>query len=298
MEPIKVGFCVAYDWKLLQYSLPLIYQEASEICLSVDIERISWSGNRFSWDETGFRSLVSGIDRDGKIRVVEADFHCRHLSPMENELLQRRYMADCLGSGGWHVQLDADEFLLNFNQFVHYLRDLRTARRVNVSCPWITLYKQDASGFFYVHPRRFAEVEFIQIASRHPSYTYGRRNGYFNIHAPFPILHLSWARTEGEVWEKLCNWGHSADFKAEAAFKAWKDLDRNNYALYRNFHYLGASVWPRLGYLEGETVEAMIARAGALQLPLSSLALALQNSIWVSRAKSLARAINHRLRPT
>ena len=49
--PIKVGYCVAYDWDLLAYSLPLVYDYADKICLSIDIDYTSWGGTPFSFDE-------------------------------------------------------------------------------------------------------------------------------------------------------------------------------------------------------------------------------------------------------
>lgn len=46
---IKVGFCVAYDWNLLHVSIPKIYDDADVICLSIDKNRRSWAGLRYSW---------------------------------------------------------------------------------------------------------------------------------------------------------------------------------------------------------------------------------------------------------
>ena len=64
MDLIKIGFCVAYDWHLLRYSLPLIYDHADYICLSIDKDRISWAGEKFSFDENSFKSFVQAIDKE------------------------------------------------------------------------------------------------------------------------------------------------------------------------------------------------------------------------------------------
>jgi len=289
-EQIKVGFCVAYDWYLLQHSIPLIYEQADIICLSVDAERKSWAGNPFSWDEAGFRALVKQLDPQGKIDVYEDDFHLPGLAPMQNEVRQRKMIAERMGAGGWHIQLDTDEFFINFAGFVQHLHSLRPKRQLNVVCPWITLYKQDTEGFYYVKPTTLENTEFIQIATLWPHYEYGRRNGYFNIYTDFAILHLSWARSKEEIWEKLNNWGHKNDFDVPQYFKRWESLDTANYREYRDFHHIQPAIWPQLGFIKAVSVEELMAKAKTEQLlPLSAAKLRLKNSIWVSRLKKILK---------
>ena len=289
-QSIKVAFCVAYDWGLLAHSLPLVYEAADTICLSIDKDRISWSGNGFSWDEAGFQQLIRAIDTNSKIRLLEEDFHLSDLTPMQNEVRQRHRMAEFMGPGGWHVQLDTDEFFLGFREFAAYLKTIRTRRKVNVVCPWITLYKQGSGGFFYVKPERFSEIEYIQVATRWPHYEYGRRNGYFNILCNFPLLHFSWARSEAEMWEKLNNWGHATDFDVPRFFALWKEVSRDNYQQYKNFHHLHPEAWPRLGFLEGDSVHDMIrSQEGRFRLPVSRLLLWAQNSLWFSRLRAFLK---------
>src|SRR5687767_11009070 len=103
---IKVGYCVAYDWNLLNFSLPQVYDHADVICLSVDINRQSWSGKPFSWHEEGFRSMIRELDYAQKIKVYEEAFYDPQLLPMDNEVRQRNKIASFLGEGGWHIQLD------------------------------------------------------------------------------------------------------------------------------------------------------------------------------------------------
>src|SRR5690349_14979672 len=100
-EAIKVGFCVAYDWYLLEYALPLIYADATVIGLSIDQDRISWSGNAYPFDEAGFKALITKLDPEKKIRVLEENYHLPDLTPMQNEVRQRNLMAKHLGEGGW-----------------------------------------------------------------------------------------------------------------------------------------------------------------------------------------------------
>lgn len=290
--PIKVGFCVAYDWYLLQYSLPLIYKEADLICLSIDKDRISWAGNPFTWDEDRFSKMVRDIDINNKIKVLEENYHLPELQPMQNEVRQRKMIATFMGEGGWHLQLDADEFFMNFKGFVNYLQRLSPKRKLNVVCPWITLYKQDIDGFYYVKPEKFNQIEFIQIATQWPHYEYGRRNGYFNIHSHYGILHLSWARDEKEIWEKLNNWGHKNDFIIQDYFDQWKNLNYLNYKNYQDFHHVQPTAWSRLGFIKAKSIDEMLSislRNSFKLLPLCKWKLKLQNSIWISRLKSFLK---------
>jgi hypothetical protein len=289
--PIKVGFCIAYDWYLLQYSLPLIYKEADLICLSIDKDRISWGGNLYSWDEIGFRTIVKDIDTDNKIKVLEEDYHLPDLQPMQNEVRQRKMIAAFMGEGGWHIQLDTDEFFLDFKGFTNTLQSLSPKRKINVVCPWITLYKQDADGFYYIKPAKFNQIEFIQIATQWPHYEYGRRNGYFNIHSCFGILHLSWARDEKEIWEKLNNWGHKNDFIIQDYFDKWKNLNYMNYKNYKDFHHIQPAIWSQLDFIKAKSIDEMltISVINKIKLPLRQWKLKLMNYIWITRLRSLLK---------
>src|SRR5687768_9620496 len=102
---IKVGICVAYDWHLLQFAIPLFYNDVDRIVLSVDSHRISWANQIFDFDEEKFREMIKTLDPGKKVSIVEDNFHL-HSSPMENEVYQRNYMATILEKGGWHIQLD------------------------------------------------------------------------------------------------------------------------------------------------------------------------------------------------
>ena len=292
---IKVGFCVAYDWSLLQYSLPLIYDDSDLICLSIDQDRMSWTGVPYSWDETGFQNLISSIDSQGKIKILEENYHLPDLSPMQNEVRQRNRIAKFFGDGGWYIQLDTDEFFLNFKGFVGYLKALRPARKINVACPWITLYKQSTEGFFYVDAERFDQIEFMQIATKWPTYEYGRRNGNFNLYTDFAILHLSWARSEDEIWEKLNNWGHRDDFDIRQYFEQWQLLNVDNYRQYQNIHHLKPEAWPALGFIPAKSINELLGLEPVpIRLPILPSDLKQRNNIWLSRLASISRRLGIR----
>lgn len=287
---IKVGYCVAYDWELLRYSIPQIYDYSDFICLSIDKERKSWSGESFTWNEDGFRNMLSELDTKKKIHVYEDYFYKPDLLPMQNEVAQRNKIAQFLGEGGWHIQLDADEYFFNFKDFVQYLNNFKSNRKVNICCPLINLYKQLPDGFLWIKPNRFSKVEFIQIATQVPLYEHGRKNGYFNILTDFSILHQSWARKEEEIWEKLNNWGHKLDFDIDKYFKVWKKADKLNFHTYKNFHHLKPEAWPSLDFVQNKNIEDLM-KTGSwnFPLPIEKRKLFLENSIWYSRMKKLIK---------
>jgi hypothetical protein len=289
MNPlIKVGVCVAYDWHLLQFAIPLFYNDADRIVLSVDKDRISWANQIFDFDERKFTTMIKELDPGKKITIVAENFH-QFSSPMENEVYQRNYMATVLEKGGWHIQLDCDEYFLEFPAFVKFLKKLDESRSglANICCPLVTLYKQIPEGYLYIDASPGTR-EYIQIASRNPEYIYGRRNGHFNIYTNFLILHQSWARTEHEVIQKLKNWGHKNDFDGVKYLNQWKSVDRTNYENLKNFHPIQADVWRGLRLLEGSTLEECLKNISTIQFkPLSSLSLAIRNSKTLSRVRHL-----------
>lgn len=290
-QPIKVGICVAYDWYLLKYCLPLIYPFADTICLSLDKNRTGWSGKPYSFDEEGFRQLVTTLDTQKKISVLEEDYFVPTATPMQNEVRQRNQIAEYLGDGGWHVQLDCDEYFVDFDKFTAYLKSLgSSAGNSNVCCSWVTLYKQVDEGFLYVDPVTTENLEFMQIASHKPHYEVSRRNGNFNLYTNFRILHQSWARNEQEIVEKITNWGHSNDFDGAAYVERWKSLNAQNYQQYANFHHLNPSVYPRLGLVTGKTITEVIGHFKKMDFPtFTSTELYFKNSLFFSRVRKLLK---------
>ncbi len=295
-ELIKVGFCVAYDWRLLKYSLPAIYISSDLIYLSIDKDRISWSGNKFTFDENGFRNLIEDVDTESKIIVLEDDFHIERLSPMENEVRQRNKLADKMGNGGWHIQLDCDEYFVEFDKFVKYLHGIPKSmtRATNICCPWIVLFKKTPEGFIYVDPVKRSNLEFMQIATKEPHYEYGRRNGNFNIHTNFSILHDSWARDQEEIKEKIFSWGHSKDFDKDSYLNFWTTVDETNFKKFKNIHWLRPEVWPRLGFLKATGIEELLLLIRSSKIPFPSFSnfqLYIRNSKLFSKIRYFFRIL-------
>lgn len=293
-ELIKVGYCVAYDWKLLAKSLPLIYDGADSIILSLDKDRISWSRQRFDFDEQAFELFVRSVDTKGKIKIFEDNFHLQGLTPMQNEVRQRNAIAREHGEGGWHIQLDCDEYFIGFSDFVCYLHSIPVGRtkRTNICCPWIVLYKEVPEGFLVVNYEQKENVEFIQVATREPRYEYGRRNGDFNILTQFPLLHQSWARASVEIWEKVRNWGHSTDFDSERFCRRWDSIDLSNYQTFRNLHPVKPTQFPSLKFCDSSSIVTLFGSENFRDLIYySKLDFILANSKQLSRLRKLARII-------
>ena len=291
---IKVGFCVAYDWPLLRYAIPPIYKHADIICISLDSERKTWAGNDYEFDQQAFYNLLKELDPLGKIQVHKDNFHDSHLTAGQNEVRQRNKLAEAMGSGGWHIQLDCDEYFLEFEKFITFLRSQKKAnKRFNVCCPLITLFKEVDGGFLYVQPTASDQLEYIQIATQLPSYHYGRRNGDFNIYTNFLIIHQSWARSENEIRQKISNWGHINDFNQEKFMSGWKDLDKSNFVSWKNFHPIAPTIWPKLVWQPAITIQEFINNLNQNSIPLPTpWKLSLKNSRFISRLLALLKKLS------
>lgn len=284
MQQIKLGMTVAYDWEYLKLSLPLAYKHADKICLALDQDRISWSGTPYPFNDSEFFQFVKEIDCESKIDIYQDNFHIGKLDPMSNEVRQRRLMADRLGEGGWHLQLDTDEYIPNFKEFCHYLRLFKTKRKTTVSLPLITLWKQTKDAVYYVKHDDFFTYDLCPIATNAPEYKHGRLCGWFTITKPFYVLHQSWARKPDEIRTKISNWGHSHDFDTDKYFELWNSVNENNYKSVANFHPFLPSIWPKLGNISCKNIAELIENHGDLSFPTPrQIEISWNNSIFRSR---------------
>jgi hypothetical protein len=285
MALIKVGFLVSYDWHLLHNALPLVYAEADVMYLALDKKRLTWAGNPFSFDEKAFYAMLEHIDTEHKIKVYEDDFFVETLSPMQCEVRERNLLAKQMGEGGWHIQLDADEYFLNFKGFVSYLKKLNIAQKeINICAALLNLFKKTDTGILYIAHQN---LDLIQIATNKPYYEYGRKNGYFNHVSPFFLLHDTWARSEEEIKQKITNWGHKNDFDTEKYFLFWKSLDENNYQEAKDFHPISPAIWQALKFVEGQGIAQVIEKFTNKSFPLSKFELFLKNNRNLARVKHL-----------
>lgn len=293
---IKTGFCVAYDWEMLKTSLPKVYKQSDIICLAVDKNRKSWAGNPYDFDNKAFYQFVKEIDKDKKIILYEDDFALPNLNSRENGNRHRMLIAEKMGKGGWHIQVDADEYFLDFAGFVKYLKKLNPnptgkEKPYNVLANWISLIKRVDNGFLYVD---FEDnlPETAPFATTLPNYERARHNGDFNKLSPFYVLHETWARGEKELKFKISNWGHSseeleAQKDRDSYFELWKALDSRNCQYIRDFHPASPRTWTALNFCQGKTIEEFMQNFQVPEFPLSKFQLSLKNNRNIARLKSL-----------
>jgi hypothetical protein len=291
IEKIKVGICVAYDWYLLEHALPPIYKDADLICLSLDRNRRSWSGKDFTLDENSFREFVRQHDPDGKIKIYEDDFSIAKISPAENEVRQRMLMASFMGTGGWHIQIDCDEYFLNFAGFVEYLHSLSfRSDKINVLCPLLTLFKKVDGGYLVINSHDAKTTEYVPVATRYPHYEFGRKNGYFNIYTNYVLVHQSWARTPDEIVSKLRHWGHSKDFDPEKYTRFWQVLNASNFQTVSDFHPIEPKRWSSLRFVAAADETDLLKNLSEDKtMDRSRFDLLITNSKFVSRVLKLLR---------
>ncbi len=293
---IKVGFCVSYDWEFLKYSLPRIYNEADIICLAIDKDRHSWKCNPYNFDNDAFYQFVKTIDTQHKIDIYEDDFSIPELNSRENCNRHRTMIAERMGKGGWHIQVDSDEYFLDFKNFVKELKKIHknpTGKEfpINVCCPIIPLYKKTDSGFLIVtYHKQLPEM--FPMASNRPTYERARHNGFFNIYTKNWIIHETWARGKDAMLYKLQNWGHSAEELkmkrySESYYQLWDNIDEHNFIFIQNFHPANPTTWQKLEYVEAKNIDTLLQNIQIPKFPFSSTQLKLKNSITYSRVSKL-----------
>jgi hypothetical protein len=260
---IKLAILVSYDYQYIYESLPFLYAHADEITIAIDKDRRTWSGSEFTVAETLFE-WISNIDTEGKIKIYEDHFYDPALSTMQNDTRERTMIGAFMGAGGWHVQIDADEYFPEFGKFTEYLKKqghlLTNAATdpVDIYLFWITLYKQTANGFIFIKN----SAESFPAATNHPVYTAARQTGSRPVYANFSVFHQSWARSPEEIETKINNWSHSADFNVSDYFSFWKQMDENNFHSFKNIHPVNATAWKKTGFLKAASLDAFIMNYG------------------------------------
>lgn len=260
MMPIKTAFLLSYDHEMLKRSLPLVYKASDMIVLSTDIDRRTYTGNTYHIPDAFFE-WVKEIDVDQKIRIHEDRFYVPDVRPMVSEVRQRNMIAELMGPGGWHVQIDADEYFVDFEAFVRQLRRfeqrLEPGEKVTVHANWISLFKQVEAGYLVALCRHGYET--FWPATNHPKYTTGRISaGNKALFTDHFVIHETLARGREDLVMKLNNWSHSADFDREAYLRRYDAIDGANYADQRNVHWRTPEVWSRLALIPAQDMDGVV----------------------------------------
>ncbi|HTB23506.1 MAG TPA: hypothetical protein VK914_12470 [bacterium] len=231
---------VAYDHRFAWAAIASYYGIADEIVLGLDKDRVSWNGKPFQLDEGDFRRRLKAADPDGKITLVEGDFHSRGSAPA-NDTHERNALSLACKPGNWVVQIDSDELLQNPQEFRAWL--LKRWRSWRVLGRWIVVFKRFGEDYLVVDK----DSAWISLATRRRGrYTGCRDTKEMKRHSPLRMLHFSWGRDEAELKQKLESWTHARDFDTAKFFDFWKSVDLDNYRSFRDFHPLDGPDWPSL----------------------------------------------------
>lgn len=252
---IKVGVLMSYDYIFIKDSLPRLYPYADSITFAIDKDRKTWSGETFEIPDSFFE-WIKEFDKDNKIRIYEDSFHVANLKAIDCDTRERNMLAQFMGKGGWHLQIDSDEYFLDFKGFTDYLKTLDIHKKTLVHARWMTMYKQNKNDYFLIRTN-----ERFPVATNNPDYTMVRLSECeANIYTDFEVLHQSWARGDEEIKLKIRNWGHNIDFDVNAYFDFWKATNRQTYKYMRSFHPLDPWLWPSLEFFEAKSIEDLTAK--------------------------------------
>jgi hypothetical protein len=247
MKKIQVGLLLSYDYELLKLAIPPIYNEADTIFLAKDKQNRTWKGNLFEIDPAFFEWLKA-FDKENKIEIYEDDFYVAELSTIENDTRERRMLSEKMGIGNWLIQIDSDEYFIDFASFVKKLRrldgylDNPEKNKIQIGAFWLIIYKNTENGILYVDK----PMKSI-FATNYPNYKTGRRTNQRVIYFDDLVLHESVARNETELKFKLENWGHNIDVNKDFLNK-WLAVNENNYQQFADFYYIEPERWKKLAF--------------------------------------------------
>lgn len=256
---------ISYDAHYLADSIKRYYNYVDEIILGLDESRVTWSGNSFGFDESTLWNELNNIDGDGKISVIEGNFHQSKVA-IENENYERNYLkAHC--DHDWILSIDADEYLLNAKEFFYDFCPLveRYSNSVDVCMTWAMPYKViDDTALVLVNDDGttfFGENQGV-LTSKDSTYVYGRwtnksADGSNRVLSPLVALHWSICRNPDELYQKLHNTCHSDIAATDPTYSIWSQVTLENYSNLHNFKTsgLGLAQWPRLKAIPAADVE-------------------------------------------
>ena len=252
---IQVGYLVSYDYELLKNSIPAIYAESDTIYLAIDKNRKTWKGDTIEINPDFF-TWIEAFDVNNKIVIYEEEFYVSTFSTMECEVRERKMLAEKMGIGNWLIQLDADEYFLDFKSFVAFLRsknhflDNCEKNKIQIAAFLINLYKKVDGGFLYVN-----QATKVLVATNYPNYKKGRNTRSRVIYIDSLILHECLSRTKEELITKFSNWGHNTDIDLDAFIKKWETVNSKNYKTMSDFFYLDPKGWKSLEFVKGDSLK-------------------------------------------
>ena len=263
MKKIHVGFLLSYDYENLKKAIPPVYEGADAIFIAEDKEYRTWSGEQFEVFSS-FYDWLEEFDTENKIQIYKDDFYLPELTAIENDTRERTMLSEKMGVGNWLVQVDADEYFIDFDGFVKNLRKydhfLNKPEKtpVQIAGFLINMYKYTDDGLLYVdQPTK------VLLATNYPKYTYARQNRKRIIYVDSLLMHECISRSEEDLMTKLTNWGHSKDFDIKSYVDKWRTVNKNNYKEMQDFFYLEPSGWKSLDFIDSKNIDEIKTRLNA-----------------------------------
>lgn len=252
MRKKSVISLISYDAEYLPDSIRSYYDFVDEIVLGLDEDRVTWSGNKFSFNEGELYKNLKQIDVDNKISIIEHNFHQSKVA-LENDNFERNYLkSQC--SHDWIFSIDADETLINTKDFFLKFLPLveRYHNKVDLLFTWFLPYKELDDSFLVIanNDNSWFRGDTQGFAThKDNTFTYCRwTNNKKHLMSPLAILHWSFCRPEQKLGQKLNNFGHSDKTAGDPFFHNWKIVNKDNYQQLRNFKTsgYGANQWEKL----------------------------------------------------
>jgi hypothetical protein len=258
MKVIKVGILISYDYEFVKVLLPLIYNDIDEIYFAVDIDRLTWAGEKFEINEE-FWNWIREFDSQSKIVIYQDQFYVSDLTPIQCDTRERTMLSKKMGECDWYIQIDSDEYFVDFKTFIQKLHTFEASGPTTVACKVATLFKEVNDGYLVVAESN----EVLNFATNNPVYDAARNNDSGNVIELWDdlVLHQSWARTPDDIYLKLHNWSHKDDFPVESFYKLWNAVDKDNAYALCNFHPLVGSTWRKLRFLKGSIQEILLSES-------------------------------------
>ena len=253
MKKIHVGFLLSYDYELLKIALPPVYKSSDRIFIAIDKDYLTWSGNKFTVDPSFF-DWLKAFDVDDKIELYFDTFYVPNLTTTQMDTRERKMLSDKMGIGNWLIQIDSDEYFIDFEGFVtqikkydHYL-DQPEKHKIQIAAFWVIIYKYTENGILYVDK----PMKSI-FATNYPNYKAFRRTNERVIYLDSLVLHESVSRTEEELRYKLKNWSHNTHVNNSFLDK-WLKVNESNYKEYSDFYYIEPKRWKSLDYFPTKNI--------------------------------------------
>ena len=185
---------------------------------------------------------------------MRKSFYVEGFTTMQCEVRQRKMLSEKMGIGNWLIQLDADEYFLDFKAFIDTLRQYDSYlkqpknNQIQFSTFLVNIYKQVEGGFLYID-----EATKCMTATNYPSYKTGRNTKKRIIYTKHLMFHETLSRDEKELEFKFNNWGHKGETNPFFMEK-WKSASKDNYKDLTDLFYLEPHKWKKLNYAKGETI--------------------------------------------